>query len=66
MPVIFGVSEARYLDGAGFLSLGLSLATILTVALAILRDESKLLRRLAHGCLCVYWLWSFSILAIPF
>ena len=64
MPLIFGVSEARHLDGAGCFSLGLSLITIFAVGLAIDRADSKLLRRLAHFCLCFYWFWSFCVLGL--
>jgi len=63
-PVVFGYWSFSHGHEAGAFILGLSIAALATVLLAICRPEKKYLRVIAHCCLGAYWFWSFWALNI--
>ena len=65
LPVYYGVLflEQQNLHMA-LLSLGLSGATLILLVMAMRRNAPKLLLVGTHLCLCIYWIWSFALVAM--
>jgi hypothetical protein len=65
LPAYYGVVFLSHRDlDMALASLGISALTFILMALTILTGGSRPLLIGAHVCLCLYWLWSFGLVAM--